>query len=154
MWSELFRYEACGVRLVRNSTPPFGTGMAIGSRSSGRSSVEDHQESARAARVVPEDAAFVGVRDHVEAAVLEGGVDQGDPAGDDQLVVAVAHEVAAVLVPRDGAALEAGGLGAEPVDARPDDLGADDRFDGVEQPRVGEQVVCSGAHELPGALPP
>ena len=54
--------------------------------------------------------------DHVQAAVLQRGVHQWHPAGDDEMAVAVGQCIAGVLVPGDFAAVPAGQLGANAVD--------------------------------------
>ena len=82
-----------------------------------------------AAGEVAEDAIGVDGGDDVEAAVVEGGVDEGEPAGDDEVAVAVGEGVAGVLVPGNLAAVPAGQLRADAVDGGSDDVGADKTFD-------------------------
>ena len=65
------------------------------------------------AGVVAVNAAAMRLGQDVQAAVFNGGIDEGNPAGHDQAPVAVRHEVARVLVPRHGTARVAGGLGAD-----------------------------------------
>ena len=65
---------------------------------------------------VADDAAAVAAGQHPKAAILGGRVDQGDPAGDDELSVTVGAEVAGVLVPGYVALLVVGQLRADTVD--------------------------------------
>ncbi len=120
--------------------------------------MRDFEEAGVAAGEVFEDALFVHGWDDVEAAVFEGGVDEGDPAGDDEMAVAVGEGIAGVLVPGDFAAVPAGQFGADAVDGGADDVGADEALDAGEESRVanrlqhGGTVVASAAfaHDLAG----
>ncbi len=120
--------------------------------------MRDFEEAGVAAGEVFEDALFVHGWDDVEAAVFEGGVDEGDPAGDDEMAVAVGEGTAGVLVPGDFAAVPAGQFGADAVDGGADDVGADEALDAGEESRVanrlqhGGTVVASAAfaHDLAG----
>ena len=110
-----FSKEAWGVRLVRRRTSAGLHGDGDGF-DGGQVFVRDFEEAGVSFGVVAEDAGLVHGWHDVEAAVFKGGVDEGDPAGDDEMTVAVGEEIAGVLVPGDFAAVPAGELGADAID--------------------------------------
>ena len=91
--------------------------------------VVDGEIAAYAVTEVLDNAPAVASRHHAQAAIVGRGIDEGDPAGDDQFVIAVGTEIAGVLVPGDGAAVPSGNLGPDSVDRCADNLFADQRFE-------------------------
>ena len=103
----------------------------------------DFQIAALASGVVAVNAVALRIGHDVQTAVLGRGIDEGDPASDDQALVAVGHEIARILVPWYGTAAVSGSFGTDPVDGGADDLRANQAFDAGEQRGVAQKVEHS-----------
>ena len=113
----------------------------------------DFEIPALPAGVVAIDAAAVRLGDDVQAAVFNGGIDEGNPTGHDQALIAVRHEIPRVLVPRHGPARVAGGLGADAIYGRANDVGADEAFDAGHERRVAQKPENGLFFEAAAAAP-